>query len=116
LAILLVRAVLVEIPAILFQNILKIAQKGLLPRHGYGHVIFHCVEAAQNDIEEGHGHQQLGMQFVDYGGETATGLIEEKEAPLQRRGLGSLVSLVYRVVPDLPRVVSVSRSRALRRR
>jgi hypothetical protein len=56
------------------------------------------------------------VQLVDHGGETAARLIEEKEAPLQRRGLGSLVSLVYRVVPDLPVVVLVSRSRALRRR
>lgn len=52
------------------------------------------------------------MQLVNDGGKTPARLVEKVEAALQRFALGSLVSLVYRVVPDLPVAMLVSRWRA----
>jgi hypothetical protein len=44
------------------------------------HIIFDGIQAAQDEVEEADGHQQLGVEFLDDGREGARGQVEEVEA------------------------------------
>ena len=102
LAILLIRAVASEVPAVLLKDVVEVAKQGLLGVEGDGHVIFNCVETAQDQIEETDGDKELGVQFLDYGSETAAGHLEVLEALLELRAFLGLVALMNGIVPELP--------------
>ena len=83
-------------------TILEIAQYRLFLLKRNGHVVFHGIESAQNQVEQCDGHEQLGMQLHDDSRKTATRQVEEVEASLEVRGVLVFVALVDGVVPDLP--------------
>ena len=85
--VLLLGAVAVEGPAVLLEEVLEAAQQGLLGLERDGGVILDGVEAAQDEVEDADGDEQLGMQLLDDGAEAATGLFKEFEADLLRLGL-----------------------------
>jgi hypothetical protein len=107
LSVLLVGAVVVEVPSVLLQKVVEVPQNWLLLRQWYCHVILHCVEAAQNQVEERNGNEKLGVQFQNDGRETSASLGKEVEASLEVFCLLGFIALVDGVVPDFP-VRSVS--------
>lgn len=100
--ILLVGAVACEIPAVLLEDVVEVAEQGLLGLEGDGHVVFNGVETTQDQVEETDGDKELGVQFLDDSSETAAGHLEVLEALLELRALLGLVALVNGIVPELP--------------
>lgn len=100
--VLLLGAVSGEVPAILLEEILEAAQKGLLCLQIDRGVILDGVETAQGEVEHANGKQQLGVQLLNDGAEATASQVEELEALLLCLGLVLDVALVGRVVPDLP--------------
>ena len=100
--ILLVGAVACEIPAVLLEDVVEVAEQGLLGLEGDGHVVFNGVETTQDQVEETDGDKELGVQFLDDGSETAAGHLEVLEALLELRAFLGLVALMNGIVPELP--------------
>lgn len=102
LSVLLVWTVLGEGPSVLLDDVVEVAKDGLLLRQWYRHVIFDGVKAAQDQIEDGDGDEDVRVQLQNDGHEAAAGHGQKMEASLQRLALLGLITLVHGVVPDLP--------------
>lgn len=102
LAVLLLRAVPIERPAILGQNILEVPKERLLGLEGNGGVVLDGVQTAKHEIEYTHGKQQFRVQLLDDGAEAAASLVQEFETRLLGLGLVGFVALMRRVMPDFP--------------
>ena len=102
LTVLLLRPVAIEGPAIPLEEVLEVAKQRLLGRKRDRGVILDGIQATQDQVEQTHGEQQLGMKFLDNGAKTPAGLVEELEAGLLCFGFVLLVTLMDGDVPDFP--------------
>jgi len=100
--ILLLRTVTSEVPAILFQEILKVPKERLLGRKGDRGIILDGVQTAKNEIEDTYGEEQFRVKFLDNGAEATAGQIQELEALLLGLGVVLRIALVRGIVPKLP--------------
>lgn len=75
-AILLVGTVPIERPALLLDDILEVPQQRLFRLERDGHVVFDGVEAAQDEVEDGDGDEEFGVELLDDGAEASACEVE----------------------------------------
>lgn len=93
---------LVELPAILLHGAVEVAQKRDLLVEGESHVVLDSIQTTENKVEESDGDEKLMVKLLDDGRKAAARHVQVAEAFLQLGGLGAGITLVDRIMPDLP--------------
>lgn len=93
---------LMELPTILLHGVVELAKKRDLLVQGKSHVVLNSIQTTENKVEEGNGDKKLMVKLLDDGRKAAARHVQVAEAFLQLGGLGAGITLVDRIVPDLP--------------
>lgn len=80
-----VQLTFLEIPALDVELLVERLEQGCLLLDGNGHVVLDGVESAEDEVKDGDDARKVTVEFVNDGGETPRGLVEQLVAALHLR-------------------------------